>query len=194
MTNSFNYRLLHTTTTSIIVKWSPMQMASGHIIGDHTDGQWPHNWWHSNNNKNQVSSHKVGLATWINRRNYVLSYIISLSNWLISWFFLIVSLIAFLGLTLSLENWLPPSDLLLILITTKSTCLLFTCPSHLSLHFHHVFYTSCYPNYLSNVFLIVSCPVLPQIQRNTIVSVTIILFSCWFFTAQHSIPYNITGL
>jgi hypothetical protein len=154
-------------------------------------GQQPHNWWHSNN-KNQVSSHKVGSATWIKRRNYVLSYIISLSNWLISRFFLIVSLIVFLGLPSSLEIWLP--SIWSTLIITKSTCLLSTGPSHLSLHFHYVFYTSCYPNYLSNVFLILSCLVLLEIQGNIFVSVTIILFSCWFFTAQHSVPYNISSL
>ena len=43
-------------------------------------------------------------------------------------------------------------------------------------------------------FLILSRLVLSPIQRNILIFVKLNLFSCWFFTAQHPVPYIIAIL
>lgn len=43
-------------------------------------------------------------------------------------------------------------------------------------------------------FLIPYRKVLPLIHLNILISVTLILLACCFLEAQHSLPYNITGL
>jgi hypothetical protein len=78
------------------------------------------------NNNYKVLSYKVGPATWMKRRHNALSYMISLSNSLISRSFLIVSVIVFLGL--------PITICLSYLIYSpycRTPCLLSTCPNHL---------------------------------------------------------------
>jgi len=61
-------------------------------------------------------------------------------------------------------------------------------------NFHYLFYDKWYFNSLILTLLMSTSLVLPHIQSNILISVTLILFSCWFFTAQHSVPYNITDL
>ena len=43
-------------------------------------------------------------------------------------------------------------------------------------------------------FLILSSLILPLIQCNILISATLTWLSCWFLTAQHSVPYHIAGL
>ncbi|CAI8586998.1 unnamed protein product [Vicia faba] len=116
-----------------------------------------------------------------------------LSKSLISRSFLITSLIVFLGLPLPrivclLSTWST-------LLTTESTGLLSTYPNHLSL-FSTIFSTIGATPALSLIisFLILSRRVLPHIHRSILISATPILFSCWFLTAQHSVPYKIADL
>lgn len=56
------------------------------------------------------------------------------------------------------------------------------------------FYYMCYINSLMSSFLILSHLVLRHIQRNILVSATMTLCSCQFFTIQHSVSYNFAVL
>jgi hypothetical protein len=114
----------------------------------------------------------VRLALCIKQCHNILSYII-LSNSLISKSFLIVSLLVFLGLLLPILVWLP--YIWSTPLTIESTSLLSTRPNHLSRVFTNIF-----------SIIILSCLVLPHIQCKILIFTTLILFSCWLFTSQHS--------
>lgn len=55
--------------------------------------------------------------------------------------------------------------------------------------FVHLFYYKCYPNSLILSYLILPSLVLRHIKLNILISATLNLFSCWFFTAQHSLAF-----
>jgi len=81
-----------------------------------------------------------------------------------------VSLIVFLGLPLPLLTWL--SSIWSTLLTTACTGLLSTCSNHLSLFSTNFSTIGATPTLSNGSFLILSCLVLPLIQRNILISAT----------------------
>jgi len=76
----------------------------------------------------------------------------------------------------------------------KPLSLVYTiCSLSLSLSLSLYIYIYIYI-YIMSLLLILSYIVLPHIQHNILVSTTFTLCLCWFFTAQHFVPYNVIGL
>ena len=89
----------------------------------------------------------------------------------------------------------PSTSIVITLLPTYSSSLLYTCPYHfnlLSCTFLDISPTFVVPLILS--CLILSSLVTPLIHLNILISATSNLFSCAFFTAQVSAPYAIAGL
>jgi len=111
----------------------------------------------------------VKSVTWIKRRHSVLSKIMPFSNSFISRSFLTI----FLGLPTPLVIRLP--SIWFTLLATESTILLSTCsnyPSLISIIFSTI---GVIQLFLMSSFLILSHLVIPHIQRNIIISATLLL-------------------